>query len=289
MLYSPVVISTWDFGKAANEDAMKVLLQGRSALDAVEEGIWVAEADPSNSTVGFEGTPNEEGVVQVDAAIMWGPGKKAGSVACMENILHPISVARRVMEESRHVMLVGEGALKFALSKGFEKWNLTTEETRRKWQEWKKEQEVKSQGHDTIGMVARDQNGDLAVGCSTSGAGYKEPGRVGDSPLIGSGLYVDNDVGGASATGLGEDIMRYCSSFMVVENMRNGMHPEQACKALLRRILEEDPENNKNMWIALVALNKQGEYGAAAMCKGFPFAVFADEVNVVKEGGYVVE
>ncbi|MBI4531924.1 MAG: N(4)-(beta-N-acetylglucosaminyl)-L-asparaginase [Candidatus Latescibacteria bacterium] len=287
----PVIIATWTFGKACNEAAARALAEGGNALDAVEQGIWVAEADPTNASVGFGGTPNAEGVVQLDAAIMWGPGHRAGSVAALEKILHPISVARKVMEASPHVMLVGEGALKFARSHGFPVQDLTTEETKKRWAEWKTKQAPRPETpdvHDTIGMVAIDEHGDIAAGCSTSGSGHKLPGRVGDSPIIGAGLYADNDVGGAAATGLGEDIMRYCACFAVVERMRQGMSPAEACVDVLKWVYEKDPKRGDTS-IGLVALSKSGEYGAAGMRKGFPYAVYVDGEHLVKEGGWVVE
>ena len=285
---SAVMVATWTFGRAANEKGVQVLQSGGNALDAVEQGIQVIEADPTNSSVGFGGAPNAEGVVQVDAAIMWGPGHRAGSVAGLEGILHPISVARKVMENTQHVMLVGEGALKFALSCGFKQQDLTTEESRRKWREWQEKQQPPKEPHDTIGMVALDRHGDIAAGCSTSGWAYKLPGRVGDSPIIGSGLYVDNDIGGAAATGTGEEIMKYCISFLAVEHMRRGMHPGEACVEAVRRMFETNPEN-RDTGVGVVALNKHGEYGAAGMRKGFPYAVFANGEHTLEEGGYVVD
>ena len=284
----PVIIATWTFGKACNEEAARVLSEGRNALDAVEQGIWVAEVDPANSSVGLGGVPNADGVVQLDAAIMWGPGHRAGSVAALEKILHPISVARKVMEETPHVMLVGEGALKFARSCGFPVQDLMTEESKKRWEEWKAKQTPLPKTHDTIGIVVLDKNGDVAAGCSTSGSGHKLPGRVGDSPIIGSGLYADNDVGGAAATGLGEDIMRYCACFAVVERMRQGLSPEEACVAVLRWMYEKDPKKG-DVSIGLVALNTSGEYGAAGMRKGFPYAVFVNGKHLIKEGSWVVE
>lgn len=284
----PVIVATWTFGKACNEAAAGVLSDGGNALDAVEQGIWVAEADPANSSVGFNGIPNRDGVVQLDAAIMWGPGHRAGSVAALEGILHPISVARKIMEVTPHVMLVGEGAFAFAHSQGFPVQDLMTEESRKRWGEWRVKQALPPETHDTIGMVALDQHGDIAAGCSTSGYGYKLPGRVGDSPIIGSGLYADNDIGGAAATGLGEDIMRYCASFAVVERMRQGLSPEEACVAVLRWMYEKDPKKG-SVSIGIVALNKAGEYGAAGMRKGFPYAVLVDGEHLLKEGSWVAE
>ena len=207
----PLFISTWPFGKAANEQSLRIAEQGGSVLDAVERGIHVAEADASNPSVGLGGIPNARGVVQLDACIMDGEGQRAGSVAAIEGILHPISVARRVMDETKHVMLAGEGARQFALEQGFASVELLTEERRKAWEEWREKQGA-ADNHDTIALLGLDGEGRLAGGCSTSGWGYKLPGRVGDSPIIGSGLYVDGSVGAAGATGLGENVMRYCAT-----------------------------------------------------------------------------
>ena len=281
-----VVVATWEFGAACAEAGFRALQQGGTALDAVERGGAVAEADPGNRSVGLGGTPNRDGVVQVDAAIMWGPGHRAGSVAALEGILHPISVARRVMEVSPHVMLAGEGAARFALEQGFEQVDLLTEETRKQWEVWRDENKAGPvDNHDTIGVVALDSARDLAASCSTSGSGYKFPGRVGDSPIIGSGLYVDNDVGAAAATGLGEDIMRYCASYEVVAQMARGLSPEEACTSLLRSVLEKDPKG-ADASICLIALDKEGAYGGGGMRKGFPYAVAANaETRVLQSAG----
>ena len=206
---SCIYLALWQSGQRTFPEVFE---GGGSVLDAVEMGIHVPEADASNASVGLGGIPNAEGVAQLDACIMDGEGQRAGSVAGIEDILHPISVARRVMDDTKHVMLVGEGARQFALSQGFEKVNLLTEEQRVKWEKWKKEQH-KADNHDTIALLGVDGNGRIAGGCSTSGWGYKLPGRVGDSPILGSGLYVDGQVGAAGATGLGENVMRYCASF----------------------------------------------------------------------------
>ena len=194
----PLIVSTWPFGKTANERALEVIQTGGSTLDGVEQGIRLIEADRDNSSVGIGGVPNADGVVQLDACIMDGPGHKAGSVGALERILHPISVARRVMEKTPHVMLVSEGARRFALAQGFESVDLLTDTQRRKWRQWKDGQQSKQSagskptGHDTISLVALGTDGHLAGGCSTSGLGYKLPGRVGGSPILGSGLYVDD-------------------------------------------------------------------------------------------------
>lgn len=266
----PLFVSTWPFGKPANEEALKVFQNGGSLLDAVEQGIALVETS-GNSSVGLAGIPNAEGLVQLDACIMTGPDHRAGSVAALEAIAHPISVARRVMEKTPHVMLVGEGAQQFALKQGF----ALVESANKKKKAEKpadKSNPKKEQNHDTIALLALGADGNIYGGCSTSGLGGKLPGRVGDSPIIGSGLYVDNEVGAAGATGLGENVMRYCASFMVVEYMRQGMSPEEACVATITRIASKDPRG-LNLSINFVALDKQGRYGAAGTGGGFSYSV----------------
>jgi len=273
----PLFVSTWHFGKNANEAALRIAQQGGGLLDAVEQGVWVVEADATIESVGIGGKPNAEGKVQLDASIMWGPGHQAGSVAALEGILHPISVARRVMEKTPHVMLAGEGARQFALSEGFETVELLTEERRREWLRWKQRQRQgeareESAGHDTITLLALDADGNIAGGCSTSGRYFKMPGRVGDSPIIGSGLYVDNEVGAAGATGMGENIMRYCASFMAVEHMRRGLEPLAACVETVRWIVRKETRKT-DLSVNLVALDKQGRHGAAGISRSFVYAV----------------
>ena len=269
---SPLFVSTWPFGKEANEQSLATFEGGSSVLDAVERGIHVAEADADNASVGLGGIPNADGVVQLDACIMDGEGQRGGSVAGIEGILHPISVARRVMDETKHVMLVGEGARQFALAQGFESVELLTEERRIAWEEWR-EKQGEADNHDTIALLGLDGAGRIAGGCSTSGWGYKLPGRVGDSPILGSGLYVDGGVGAAGATGLGENVMRYCASFLAVEFMRQGMHPEEACVETIRRIVSLDPRPVEDLHLNFVALDKQGRYGAAGTNEGFKYSV----------------
>ena len=271
----PLIVSTWGFGKPANEAALKVLDQGGSILDAVEQGIWVTES-AGNSSVGLSGAPNGAGVVQLDACIMTGPGHKAGSVAALEGIRHPISAARRVMEKTPHVMLVGEGARLFALEEGLESVEVNTPERNDAWRKKRaaeklQKKDAQPKNHDTIALLVLGETGNIAGGCSTSGWGGKLPGRVGDSPIIGSGLYVDNDVGAAGATGLGENVMRYCGSFMVVEYMRQGLHPQEACLEALRRIALKDP-NGANLRVSFVALDKKGRHGSATAGQGFSYA-----------------
>jgi N4-(beta-N-acetylglucosaminyl)-L-asparaginase len=269
----PLIISTWPFGKASNDAAWNILRAGGSLLDAVEQGIWVTESDPNNKSVGLAGTPNAAGVVQLDACIMSGPGHKAGSVAGLEGIKHPISAARRVMEKTPHVMLVGEGARLFALEQGLES---VDPESAPKYEAWRKKRAAaaapEKNGHDTIALLALGADGQIAGGCSTSGLGGKLPGRVGDSPIIGGGLYVDNEVGAAGATGLGENVMRYCGSFLVVEYMRQGMSPTEACLETVRRIARQDPKK-MDLSINFVALDKYGRFGAAGSSPGFEYSV----------------
>jgi isoaspartyl peptidase/L-asparaginase-like protein (Ntn-hydrolase superfamily) len=270
------VVSTWPFGKPANEKALATLEAGGSLLDAVVAGITVAELDLGNTSVGAGGTPNSEGVVSLDACIMDGPTHKCGSVAGVEGIVPVIGVARAVMEKTRHVLLVGDGARRFALQQGFEDTNLLTDAARKAWLAWKEKQATAGSapplGHDTIALVILGADGNLVGGCSTSGLGYKLPGRVGDSPIIGSGLYVDNDIGAAGATGVGENIMRFCGSFQVVELMRAGASPGEACAETIRRI-QKKHASGAPLDINFLAVDKQGQYGAAGTGKGFPYSV----------------
>ena len=274
----PVVVSTWKFGMQANEAAWEVLSKGGRALDAVETGVRVTEADERNSTVGIGGTPDEKGFVTLDACIMDETGD-CGSVAFLQNIKHPISVARKVMEETRHIMLVGKGAEEFAYEMGFEKTPLLTERSKERYEKWKAENseggkaEINVENHDTIGMVAIDADGNLSGACTTSGVGYKIHGRVGDSPIIGAGLYVDNNVGAATATGWGEAVIRICGSHLVVEYMRQGYSPTDACRMAVERLIEKNPDW-KDIQIGFLALNKKGEYGAYCIQPGFQYAAY---------------
>lgn len=269
-----IVIATWQHGLAANEVAWAILKAGGNSLDAVEKGVRVTESDPTNTTVGIGGTPDRDGNVTLDACIMDAEGH-AGSVAFLQHIENPISVARMVMEKTPHVMLVGDGALRFALENGFKKTNLLTKESKERWEEWKKtakyETPINIENHDTIGMLALDAKGNLSGACTTSGLGYKMHGRVGDSPIIGAGLFVDNEVGGAVATGLGELVMRTCGSFLVVENMRRGMSPEKACKAAVERIVAKH-KSVKDMQVGFLALRKDGKFGGYSIHEGFDYA-----------------
>lgn len=282
----PIVISTWIHGIDANAKAIEVLKSGGSVVDAVEQGVMIPEADPENRSVGLGGLPDRDGNVTLDACIM-DPDGNAGSVCFLENIVHPISVARMVMENTPHVMLAGEGALQFALDNGFEEQNLLTPEAEKAWEEWLESSKYDPEAnwenkpnefHDTIGLLAVDQNGDIAGACTTSGLGFKMRGRVGDSPIIGAGLYVDNEVGGATATGMGELVIKVVGSFLVVELMRNGRSPQQACKEAVERIVKKVPEN-KVRQVGFIALNKNGESGAYCLQPGFNYALYKDNKN----------
>ena len=283
----PLIVSTWGFGKPANELALNVLQGGGSALDAVEQGVRLVESS-GNTSVGLSGMPNAAGVVQLDACIMNGPGHQAGSVAGVEGVVHPISAARLVMEKTPHVMLVGPGARWFAKQNGLEvRDGQTDEASYRAWLAKQKKpapgQGDKPENHDTIALLILDADGNIAAGCSTSGWGGKVPGRVGDSPIIGGGIYVDNEIGAAGATGLGENVMRYCASYQVVENMRHGMSPTEACAEAIRRIAKTDPLG-MNLAINFIALNKQGEFGAAGTQANFPYSVTTPDFSEVRKG-----
>ena len=279
---NPIVISTWSHGIPANEASIKVLENNGSALDAVEEGVRVTEADAENQSVGLGGRPDSEGNVTLDACIMDSDGN-AGAVGFLQNIKHPISVARKVMEETDHVMLAGKGALKFALKNGFKRENLLTEESRKGWLEWKKNNRIKeswgpNDDHDTITSLAQDNEGNLSGACTTSGLAYKLHGRVGDSPIIGAGMYVDNEVGAAGATGVGELVMKTCGSFLVVELMRQGYSAMEACNEAVDRIIKQEDGKTK-LQVGYIALGKDGSIGYASIQKGFQYALYKDGVN----------
>ena len=276
---NPIIISTWNFGLPANDIAMEVLLNGGNAMDAAEAGARHAEADSKNSSVGFGGLPDEDGHVTLDACVMNSKGN-AGSVAILQNIQHPVSVARKVMEETKHVMLVGEGALQFAISKGFKEINLLTKKSKKEWEAWQKERRAMTphETHDTLSVLAQDAKGNLAGACTTSGWAYKMHGRVGDSPIIGAGLFVDNEIGSAAATGLGEEIIKTTGSFLVVELMRQGYSPIDACKEALNRVIKS--HNGKpDFQIGYIALRKDGKVGAACLKWEFEYAIARREEN----------
>jgi len=286
---SPVIITTWNFGVAAARAGYAVLAEGGKALDAIETAANITELDTSVNSVGYGGLPNAEGVVELDAAIMDGVTHRAGSVAGIQQCRTPISVARRVMERTPHSMLVGQNADKFALEQGFAAQDLLTDEARERFEQWKQEQSksdvahfdfgptnnlppkpLTPDDHDTIGLCALDSFGNLAGGCTTSGMAWKVPGRVGDSPIIGSGLYVDNEIGACAGTGHGDEMMQAVVSFRVVMLMEQGYSPTDACVEALRYLLRKRPaEQNGHYGAALIALRRDGEYGAAATYSGF--------------------
>lgn len=278
----PVVISTWNHGLAANEAAWAVLSSAGSALNAVEAGVRITESDPTGQSVGIGGRPDMSGEVTLDACIMNHRGD-CGSVAYLKGIEHPISVARKVMEETPHVMLVGDGAKEFALSKGFPEINLLTEQSKGEWEKWKASEQkvlpkINVENHDTIGLLALDVFGNLSGACTTSGAAWKMKGRVGDSPIIGAGLYVDNEVGAATATGWGEAVIRAVGCFLVVEFMRQGKTPQEACRLAVERVISKNPDW-KDIQVGFIALNKVGEYGGFCIQPGFDFAVYHPDIK----------
>lgn len=307
----PLVISTWNAGLRANKAAWEVLGNGGRALDAVEKGVMVTEAE-QNCCVGLGANPDRDGFVTLDACIM-DEFSNCGSVAFLERIKHPISVARRVMEKTPHVMLVGSGAQQFAVAEGFplEEQKLSPE-AQMNYDNWLKKSEYKPPAinietkndhgpfapakldngewnHDTIGMVAMDKNGNLSGSCTTSGAGFKMRGRLGDSPIIGAGLFVDNEVGACTATGQGEDVIRVAGSSSVVELMRQGLSPENACKKIIERIVKIKGAKAKDIQVAFLAVNKKGQVGAYAIHKGFSYAIKTNEVEKMVGAKYIME
>ena len=276
----PVVIATWDV-KTSTAKAWEVLNQGGSALDAIEQGCRVEEANEKGQSVGIGGLPDRDGNVTLDACIMDSNGNY-GAVVYLQNIKHPISVARKVMEETPHVLLAGQGAKQFAISQGFQPENLLTEVSKKAWEDWKIKSEYKPiiniENHDTIGMLAIDKHGNLSGGCTTSGLAYKMAGRVGDSPIIGSGLFVDNEVGAATATGLGEEVLKTVGSFLIVELMRQGKSPQEACEEAIGRIIQKNP-NHKDFQVGYIAINKKGEVGYYGIHKGFSITKYSGGIN----------
>ncbi len=279
----PLILSTWNHGIAANEKAWEVLHNNGSILDAVEEGVKVTEADHESRTVGLYGFPDREGIVTLDASIMDGAGD-CGSVCFLRQVKHPITLARKVMENTPHVMLAGEGARQFAISEGMPiEEEVLHPESKEAYEEWLEEEEyrpiINIENHDTIGMIGLDADGNIAGSCTTSGLAFKMHGRVGDSPIIGAGLYADNDVGAATATGMGETIIKVCGSFLVVELMRQGLSPQEACEEVVTRLIDKNRDNIENMQAGFIAINKEGEYGAYAVQPGFNFAVHHEGGN----------
>src|SRR5688572_3943679 len=296
----PIVISTWAPNVKANAVAWEILARGGRAFDAVVKGVQVPEADPNDNSVGYGGLPDRDGKVTLDSCVMDEFGN-CGAVMALEHIMHAVLVARAVMEKTPHVQLAGEGALQFALSQGFKKQNLLTEKSEKIWRDWLKtsnydpmttireyEKSMKPQdepypwpspvlNHDTIGMVAMDTNGNLGGACTTSGMAFKMHGRVGDSPIIGAGLFVDNEVGAASATGVGEEVVKICGSHTVVESMRRGLLPEAACKEAIRRIVKNNGTKAKDVQVGFLAINNKGQHGGYGTIKGFNYCVTTKE------------
>lgn len=284
-LRKPVVISTWEPNVASNKIAAEMLEKGGRALDAIEQGVRRTESDPNDTSVGLGGFPDRDGKVTLDASIMDEFGN-AGAVAALEHIEHPISVARLVMEKTPHVLLVGEGALHFALNNGFKKRNLLTTAAKQEWELWKKKQRqmpaphLNQYNHDTIGMVALDKQGNLSGACSTSGWAFKLRGRVGDSPIIGAGLFVDNEIGAVSTSGLGEINLKMLGCLLVTEYMRAGKSPQTACELVIERMAKKI-QNPSEVQIGFIALNKQGETGVFSLTKGFTAALYQNGAHSV--------
>ena len=288
---SPLVISTWIHGMEANAGAWEILGAGGDALDAVQKGVAVTESDLTNRSVGLGGRPDRDGHVTLDACIM-DHDSRCGSVAFLEDILHPIDVARAVMEKTPHVMLVGEGAQKWALENGFSKvdYKVPLPQVQKDYEQWLIKSEYKTgvnvENHDTIGMLALDASGRMAGACTTSGMAYKVRGRVGDSPIIGAGLFIDGDVGGATATGVGEAMIRTAGASAVVESMRRGASPEEACYDIVQRILKKHP-GVEGMQVGFLAMNVQGEYGGYSVYNGFNYALRTEDRNEMVDAKYM--
>ncbi len=276
----PVAICTWGFIDA-NATAGKALESGKKALDAAVIGVTVEEENIKNTTVGKGGTPDREGNVTLDACVMDSNGD-CGAVVCVENITNVAALARVVMEETPHVMLAGKGAEELAYTKGFKSEELFTESSKTAYKEWLKtskyEPIINIENHDTIGMLCMDNNGDIAGACTTSGLSYKMKGRVGDSPIIGSGLFIDNEIGGAAATGMGEEIMKTVGSFLIVELMRQGKSPQEACEEAIQRIVSKN-NNVKNFQVAYIAINKKGSTGSYCIHPGFAMMEYKNSIN----------
>ena len=281
VIIKPIVIATWRVPNATAK-AWEVLQNGGTSLDAVEQGCMIEESDVKNASVGKGGLPDRDGNVTLDACIMDKNGDY-GAVMCVQNITHVISLARKVMEETPHVMLAGKGAEKFGYQQGFKKEKLLTESSKKAWEKWKETSQYKPiiniENHDTIGMLAIDNNGDISGACTTSGLSYKMAGRVGDSPIIGSGLFIDNEIGGATATGMGEEVLKTVGSFLIVELMRQGKTPQEACEEAVRRVVKKSGNRFKDFQVGFIAINKQGETGAYCIHEGFNYNVYKQEEN----------
>ena len=273
-------ISTWNVSKA-NMIAGRALERGCSAIEAVVKGVAYEESNLLNTTVGKGGSPDRDGVVSLDACVMNHTGN-CGAVLAVENITHVAALAKEVMEKTPHVILAGKGARQFAIKQGYKPENLLTQQSKKAWEKWLKngnyQPEINVENHDTIGMICCDNTGNLSGACTTSGLAYKMSGRVGDSPIIGSGLFIDNNVGGAVATGLGEEVIKTVGSFLIVELMRGGLSPQKACEEAVNRILEK--QNGKpNFQVAYLATNKNGEVGAFSIQKGFSYTFYKNKLN----------
>ncbi|MEO6489146.1 MAG: N(4)-(beta-N-acetylglucosaminyl)-L-asparaginase [Ferruginibacter sp.] len=305
----PIVVSTWDSGMTVNAEAWKILSSNGRSLDAVENGAIHIE-DQFNCCVGLGGYPDRDGIVTLDACIM-DEHSNCGAVAGLEQIKHPISVARKVMEKTPHIMLVGNGAQQFAIENGFIKEEgKLSEDAEKAYKEWLKKNEYKpvinmeakqghgpfaphffddgSPNHDTMGLIALDINDNLSGAVTTSGMAFKVHGRVGDSPIIGAGLFVDNEVGAATSSGVGEEVIRICGTHLVVEFMRQGYSPELACKKAVERIVKRDMAKAKTLQVGFLALNKKGQYGAYAVQKGFVFSVRSESENKAHESKFIL-
>ncbi len=305
----PIVVSTWDSGMPVNAEAWKILSTNGRALDAVEAGARHIE-DKIDCCVGLGGYPDRDGIVTLDSCIM-DEHSNIGAVAGIERIKHPVSVARKVMEKTPHVILVGAGAQQFAIENGFtlESGELS-DSAKKAYTEWLKKSEYKpvinienkkqngpfapnffedgTANHDTMGLVAMDASGNLSGAVTTSGMAYKLHGRVGDSPIIGAGLFVDNEVGAATSSGTGEEVIRICGTHLVVEFMRQGYSPELACKKAVERIVKRDKAKAKTLQVGFLALNKKGQYGAYAIQKGFVFSVKSGNENQIHPSKYLL-
>lgn len=310
----PLAISSANGIKAVTI-AMKKLADGADGLDAAIEGVASVEEDPEDMTVGYGGIPNEEGIVELDASVMHGPTHRAGAVASLRGIKTPSRVAKLVMEHTDHLLLVGDGALKFAKSFGFPEENLLTDNARKLWLHWRATRGEKDnwlptppkdldpavkkffgiREHGTIHLGVLDKDGNISGVTSTSGLFFKLPGRVGDSPIIGAGLYVDNEVGSCGSTGRGEANLLNCASFLAVENMRHGMSPIEACLAVCQRIADKtEPRLLKapgrpNFDLKFYAMNKQGDYAGVSLYKGGKFAVHDGKNGHLEDCTYLFE
>ncbi len=307
VINKPMMISTWDEGKNVNAAAWDILAKKGRALDAIEAGAIYIE-DKISCCVGLGAYPDRDGIVTLDACVM-DEHANIGAVAGVEQIKHPLSLARKVMETTPHVLLVGDGAQQFALENGFTKESAElSPDSKRAYEEWLKKSEYHptinienkkqngpfapaffedgSPNHDTMGMIAMDAKGNLSGGVTTSGMAFKIHGRVGDSAGIGAGLYVDNEVGAATSSGVGEEVIRICGTHLVIEFMRQGYSPEMACKKAVERIVKRDPEKAKKIQVGFVAMNKKGQHGAWAIQKGFSYALKSNTEEKIYQSKY---